>query len=83
VYLEIISKDAYSINRTQNVYFCIKPLTHWERKDFYFYIAQFFVMNAELIMDIMKHVEYEMICRISGFHSCGYEEYHLLGYDAV
>jgi putative component of membrane protein insertase Oxa1/YidC/SpoIIIJ protein YidD len=30
-----------------------------------------------------QHGEYESVRRIWGFHSGGYEEYHLLGYDAV
>jgi hypothetical protein len=28
-------------------------------------------------------IETGFSCRICGFHSGGYEEYHLLGYDAV
>jgi hypothetical protein len=32
---------------------------------------------------MILNIKDKHICRIWGFHSGGYEEYHLLGYDAV
>jgi hypothetical protein len=35
------------------------------------------------VYEIRRLVGHYKYCRIWGFHSGGYKEYHLLGYDAV
>jgi hypothetical protein len=39
--------------------------------------------NCSKVFEFIIHDQVSYLCRISGFHSGGYEEYHLLGYDAV
>jgi hypothetical protein len=41
--------------------------------------------HTQIILNTSEDLTFyfEISCRIWGFHSSGYEEYHLLGYDAV